>query len=41
MDVSKAFDCLSHDLLLAKFEAYGLGRDALPARAISTNENKC
>ena len=24
MDLSKAYDCLSHKLLIAKFEAYGL-----------------
>ena len=24
MDLSKAYDCLPHDLLVAKFEAYGL-----------------
>ena len=24
MDLSKSFDCLLHDLLLAKFHAYGL-----------------
>ena len=24
MDLSKAYDCLSHDLIIAKFENYGL-----------------
>ena len=28
MDLSKAFDCLPHDLILAKSKAYGLSADA-------------
>ena len=29
MDLPKAYDCLPHDLLVAKLEAYGVGKDEL------------
>ena len=29
MDLSKDYDCLPHDILIAKFEAYGIGKSRL------------
>ena len=29
MDLSKAYDCLPHELLVAKFEAYGIDKNGL------------
>ena len=29
MDLSKTYECLPHDLMIAKFEAYGIGKSGL------------
>ena len=38
MDLSKAFDCLPHELIIAKLHAYGLDHDSL--RLISYLSNR-
>ena len=39
-DLSKAFDCLSHDLLIAKLDAYGIDKSALKFIYDYYNNNK-
>ena len=42
MQLSKAFNCIPHDLLIAKFEAYSLVEKALPyIYSYFPNQNQC
>ena len=40
MDLSKAFDCLNHELLIAKLSAYGFSRSALTSIHSYFNERQ-
>ena len=42
MDLSKAFDCLAHDLLLLKLKAYGVSENAIKLlKSFLTNRKQC
>ena len=42
MDLSKAFDCLPHDLLLLKLKAYGVSENAIKRlESYLTNRKQC
>ena len=42
MDLSKAFDCLAHDLLLLKLKAYGVSENAIKLlKSYLTNRKQC
>ena len=40
MDLSETFDCLPHDLLIAKFEAYGVTNDTLKLILLYLSQHK-